>query len=161
LDLYYSHKFPMKHLMHLNKLWTIYHFMCIQTTNATCVWRCFVWFWLCCVTFVVATIVCSFFVHVSTLWIIIPQFQYLLVFLVLFCVFGGATYLIFCGIESAFLVLIVVIIFSHNIVASLCCYNVDCIIHVVVILKYDYKPALNIVVIKLFVVGIYKPWTNF
>jgi hypothetical protein len=49
----------------------------------------FEFFWLGCATFVVATMVCfSFFLHVSTLWFVIPQFaQCLLVFLVLLCVF--------------------------------------------------------------------------
>jgi hypothetical protein len=42
------HKFSMKHLLHLIKLWTIYHFMSIQTTNVACIWRCLLWFliWL-------------------------------------------------------------------------------------------------------------------
>jgi hypothetical protein len=45
LNLYYYHKFSMKHYMHLNKLWTICHFMSIQTTYVTCIWRClFVFF---------------------------------------------------------------------------------------------------------------------
>ncbi len=33
LNLCYWHKFPMKHFMHFNKFWTIYHFMSIETTN--------------------------------------------------------------------------------------------------------------------------------
>jgi hypothetical protein len=49
LNLYYYHIFPMKHLLYLNKLWTIYHFMSIQTTNVACIWRCLLWFltWFC------------------------------------------------------------------------------------------------------------------
>ncbi len=84
-------------------------------------------FWIGCVTFVVATMVCSlFFLHVSTLWFVIPQFvQCLSVFPVLLCVFAGATCLILCGIDSAFLASIIVIPFSHNITASLCCCSVD------------------------------------
>ncbi len=35
LKLYYYHRFPMKRLLHLNKLWTVCHFMSIQTTNVT------------------------------------------------------------------------------------------------------------------------------
>jgi hypothetical protein len=27
LNFCYSHRFPMKHLLHLCKLWTVYHFM--------------------------------------------------------------------------------------------------------------------------------------
>ncbi len=50
LNLCYCHKFPMKHFLHLNKLWIIYHFMSIQTTDVTCIWRCLLCFftWLCC-----------------------------------------------------------------------------------------------------------------
>ncbi len=49
LNLCYYHKFPMKHLLHFSKLWTIYHFMSIQTTNVACIWRLLMWFlaWLC------------------------------------------------------------------------------------------------------------------
>jgi hypothetical protein len=49
LNLWYYDKFPMKHFLHFNKLWTIYHFMSIQTTYATCMWRCLLCFltWLC------------------------------------------------------------------------------------------------------------------
>jgi hypothetical protein len=83
--------------------------------------------------------------------------QCLSVFFVLLCVFASDTCLILCGTESALLVFVVIIPFSHNIVASLCHCNVDCFILVVAILKYDYKPALNIVVRKLFVVGTCKP----
>jgi hypothetical protein len=50
LNLYYYHKFPMKHLLHLNKLRTICHFMSIQTIDVACMWRCLLWFLtsLCC-----------------------------------------------------------------------------------------------------------------
>ncbi len=41
LNLYYCHRFPMKHFLHLNKLLTIYHFMSIQTIDVTCIWKCF------------------------------------------------------------------------------------------------------------------------
>ncbi len=49
LNLYHYHRFPMKHLLQINKLWTIYHFMSIQTTDVACIWRCLLWFliWLC------------------------------------------------------------------------------------------------------------------
>jgi hypothetical protein len=73
LNFYYRHKFPMKHLLYLNKLWTFYHFMSIQTTDVACIWRCLLWFWFGCVAFVVSTLVsCFFFLHVSTLWFVIP-----------------------------------------------------------------------------------------
>jgi hypothetical protein len=49
-NFYYYHRFPMKHLLHLSKLWTICHFMSIQTTNVACIWRCLLSFLtlLCC-----------------------------------------------------------------------------------------------------------------
>jgi len=52
LNLCYYDRFPMKHFLHFNKLWTIYHFMSIQTTSVTCIWRCLVCFftWLCCLS---------------------------------------------------------------------------------------------------------------
>ncbi len=43
LNFCYYYRFPVKHL-HLSKLWTIYHFMSIQTTNVVCIWRCLLWF---------------------------------------------------------------------------------------------------------------------
>jgi hypothetical protein len=69
----------------------------------------------------------------------------------------SVAYLVLYGIDSAFLVSIVVIPSSHNIVTSLCCYSVDHFILVVAILKYDYKPVLNTIVIKSSVVGSCKP----
>jgi hypothetical protein len=154
-----DHKFPMKHLLHLSKLWIVCHFMSIQTRYVACIWRCFKWFliMLCCI------VVCSFFfLRVSMLWLIIPQFvQYLLVFLVLPCVFGATTCLTFCGTKSAFFASAILIHSSHNIAASLCCCNVDCFIPIVVILRYDYKPTLNTIVRKLSMVGTCKPWNNF
>ncbi len=36
-NFYYCHRFPMKHFLHLNKLWTICHFMSIQTINVACI----------------------------------------------------------------------------------------------------------------------------
>jgi hypothetical protein len=81
--------------------------------------------------------------------------QCLSIFHVLF--FLSTTYLIFCGIDSALLASAIVIFFSHNIIASLCCYNVDCFIPVVVILKYDCKLILNTIVRKLSMVGTCKP----
>ncbi len=163
LKFYYCHKFPMKHFLHLNKLWTICHLMSIQTTNVICIWRCLLCFliWLCFLCgchrgllFVLSTC--------CTLWFVIPQFvQCLLVFLVLLCVFVGTTCLILYGIDSALLVSIVVIPSSHNIAASICCCSVDHFILVVAILKYDCKLALNIIVKKLSVVGTCKPWTSF
>jgi len=71
--------------------------------------------------------------------------------------FLGTTYLIFCGIDSAILAYAIVIFSSHNIIASLCCCNVDCFIPVVVILKYDCKLVLNTIVRKLSMVSTCKP----
>jgi len=61
------------------------------------------------------------------------------------------------GIDNALLVSIVVMPFSHNIVASLFCCNVDCFILVVAILRYDYRLALNTIVRKLSMVGTCRP----
>jgi hypothetical protein len=83
--------------------------------------------------------------------------QYLLVFLVLFCVFVGAAYLVLYGTESATLASTIIMPSSHNIIASLCCCSVDYFIHAFIILKYDCKFALNTIVRKLFVVGTCKP----
>jgi hypothetical protein len=44
LNFYYYHRFPMKHFMHLSKLWIIYHFMSIQTTYVAYIWKCLLWF---------------------------------------------------------------------------------------------------------------------
>jgi hypothetical protein len=74
----------------------------------------------------------------------------------LFCIFGGVAYLVFCGTESAFLISTIVIISSHNIPTSLCCYSVDHFIHAVTILTYDYKSTLNIIVKKQSMVDICK-----
>jgi hypothetical protein len=43
---------------------------------------------------------------------------------------------------------IVIMSFSHNIAASLCCCSVDHFIPPIVILRYDYELALNIIVKK-------------
>jgi len=120
-------------------------------------------FLLGCVTSVVATMVYSFFfLHVSTFWFVIPQFvQCLSIFPVLLYVFTSATYFVFCGTQSALLASVVIMSSSHNIVASLCYCIVNYFILAIVIMRYDYKLALNIVVKKLFVIGTYKPWANF
>jgi hypothetical protein len=119
-------------------------------------------FWLGWATSVLAIIVCSFFLHVSTLWLIVPQFvQNLSVFPVLLHVFGGATCFVLYVTNSALLVSRVVIPSSHNIVVSLFYWSVNYFIPIVAILKYHFRLALNIVVMKLFVVGTCKPWTSF
>jgi hypothetical protein len=141
LNFYYYHRFSMKHLLHFRKLWTICHFISIQTTNVACVWRCLLWFltWLC--YLLVAIVVCSFFfLHVFTLWFVIPQFvQYLLVFPILLYIFAGVTCLVLCGTKSALLAFVVVMPSSHNIVTSLCYCSVDYFIPVVIIMRYDYN----------------------
>jgi hypothetical protein len=83
--------------------------------------------------------------------------QCLLVFLVSFCVFASTTCLILYGTNSVILASVVVIPFSHNIIASLCYCNVDSFIFAIAIPRYDYKPTLNTIVRKLFVVNTYKP----
>jgi hypothetical protein len=77
--------------------------------------------WLCWIAFVATIILYSFFfLHVSTLWLVIPQFvQNLLVFPILLCVFSGVAYFVRYHINNALLASIVVILSSHNITASL------------------------------------------
>jgi hypothetical protein len=112
-------------------------------------------FWLCYVASMVAIVV-------SCLSLFIPQFvQYLLIFPVLLYVFGSDAYLVLYGIENVLLVSTIVIPSSHNITPSLCCYSVDRFILTIKIPRYDYKPTLNKVVKKLFVVSTCKPWANF
>ncbi len=69
----------------------------------------------------------------------------------------GIIYLVIYGIDNALLVSTIVILSSHNIDDSICCYNVDSFIPTIVILKYDCKLALNIVVKNLSIVGIRYP----
>jgi hypothetical protein len=83
--------------------------------------------------------------------------QCLLVVPTLLCVFVGVACLVLCGTHNALLASMVVIFSSNNIATSLCCYNVDRFIPIVVIMRYDYKLVLNTVVKKLFVVGTCKP----
>ncbi len=83
--------------------------------------------------------------------------QCLSIFPIILCVFTSAACLTLSGTEYALLVSKVVMLSSHNVATSLCCYDVDHFIPVVVILRYDYKPTLNIIVRKLYVVGTSKP----
>jgi hypothetical protein len=144
LNFCYYHRFPMKHLLHLSKLWIVFHFMSIQPTNVACIWRCLLWFLTLLATSMATTLVYSFFfLHVSTLWLFIPQFvQYLLVFLILLCGFGDVTRLVLCGTKNVLFVSIIIIPSSHNNIASLCCCSLDRFIPKIAILKYDYKFAL-------------------
>ncbi len=105
LNLYYCHRFPMKHLMHLSKLLTISFYV---HSNHRCGMHyedVFYGFLFGCVAFVVTIMVYSFFfLHVSTLWFCIPQYvQYLSIFPILLYVFVSVACLVFYGIESAFL----------------------------------------------------------
>ncbi len=102
------------------------------------------------------------FLHVSTLWFIIPKFvQYFSLFPILVCVYVGVAYLVFCGTKSALLASTTIMPSSHNIIASLCYCNVDRFILTIVIMRYDYNPALNTIVRKLYVVSTCKPWASF
>jgi hypothetical protein len=120
-------------------------------------------FWFGCVVSMVTIVVCFiFFLHVSTLWFVIPKFvQYFSIFPILLCVFVGVAYLVFCGTKSALLAYTIVMPSSHNIVASLCCCSVDRFILAIVILRYDYNPPLNTIVKKLSLVSTCKPWASF
>jgi hypothetical protein len=135
--------------------------MCIQTTYVACIWRCFLWFliWLyyfygyhrglifflfTCLHIVIHhPINCAIFVNILC---ITMCFHWC-------CLFGTMWYWK-CIPCSA------IVMPSHNIATSLCCYSVEHFIVVVAIMRYDCKPALNMVV-KIFVVGTCKPWTNF
>ncbi len=147
----------MKYLLQLNKLWTVYHFMSIQTIDVACIRRCLLQFFilLCCLCgYHYGLFLLSTCFHIV---IIIPQFvQYLSIFLVSFCVFGGIACFVFCT-KSALLASVVVIPSSHNITTSLCCCSVDRFILVVATLRYECKLAINTIVKKLFVVDICKP----
>jgi len=87
--------------------------------------------------------------------------QFLLVFPVLLCVFVGATCLVLYGNNNALLASTIIIPSSHNIATSLCCCSLDRFIHEIIVLKYDYKPTLNTIIRKLYVVGTCKTRTNF
>ncbi len=80
--------------------------------------------------------------------------QNLSVFPKLFYVFGGVTYFVLCGTYNALLTSAIIILFSHNIIASLCCWSVDYFTFIIAIMRYDCKPILNTIVRKLYVVGI-------
>jgi hypothetical protein len=83
--------------------------------------------------------------------------QYLSIFLLLLFIFANATYLVSYGIESALLASTIGMPSLHNIVTSLCYCSVDHFIPTVTILRYDYKPSLNTIIRKLFVVSTCKP----
>ncbi len=162
LNLCYYHRFPMKHFLHLNKLWTSSHFMSIQTTDVTCIWRCLLCFltWLChlcgChrgLPFLLSTCLHIMICHPTNCAMFVS-------FPCLLRVFTSTTYLILYGTYSALLIPAIDIPSSHNIVASLCC-NVDCCILIVTILRYDCKFILKTILKKLFVVGTCKPWASF
>jgi hypothetical protein len=163
LNFYYCHEFPLEHFLHLNKLWTIYHFTAIQATNVTCIWRCLLCFltWLC--------YFCGrhrglFFLLPACFHIVIYHHTIYAMFVSLPCIilcFCWYCLLILCGINNALLAFAIVIPSSHNIVASLCYCNVDRFILVIVIPRYDCKHVLNTIVKRLFVVDICKPWANF
>jgi hypothetical protein len=120
-------------------------------------------FWLGCVAFMVATMGCFFFfLHVFKFMIRHPIIYVMFVNLpYIILIFIGVTYFVLCGIKSALLVSTIVMPSSHNIVVSLCCCSVNCFVFVFTILKYDCKPALNLIVKNLSVVGTCKPWANF
>ncbi len=142
---------------------TIYHFMSIQMTDVTCIWRCLLCFltWLChlygchygllflfsaCLHIVICQpTICAMFVN----------FPYITSCFYYYYIFDTLWY------WQCIPCFYIVIISSHNIVASICYCHVDRFIPEVAILSYDYKPILNIVVRKLSMVGTCKPWTSF
>ncbi len=111
----------MKHLLHLSKLWIVCHFMFIQTIDVACIWKYLLWF---------LTPLCYLYgYHYGLLlfsFYMFPQFvQYLSIFPVLLCVFGGATYLVLCCTKSALLAFAIIMPSSHNITTFLCCCSVN------------------------------------
>jgi hypothetical protein len=99
LNLCYCHKFPMKYLLHFSKLWTIFHFMSIQTIDVACIWMCLLWLltWLCCFCGCHGGLL---FIVFACLHIVIchPTICAMFVtFLILLCVFVGAACLVLCG----------------------------------------------------------------
>jgi hypothetical protein len=148
LNFYYCHIFPTKHLLHLSKLWTIYHFMSIQITNVTCIWRCLLWF---------LTLLCYFYgyhygmflllstcLHIShsTICAIFVSFPCIILYFWWCYLFSTMWYI------YVFFFSVVINLFSHKIVTSLCCCNVDRVIPIMAILRYDCKVALNTIVKK-------------
>jgi hypothetical protein len=137
--------------------------MSIQTTDVTCIQICLLRFltglgYFC-------NFHCSLFLFLSTCLHIMISHSIICAKLVsLLCIilcFNDVTYFVLCGINNAHLVSTIVIPSSHNILASLCCWIVDCFIPKVTIMKYDYKFTLNIVVKKFSMADTCKPWTNF
>jgi len=105
----------------LSKLWIVCHFMFIQTIDVACIWKYLLWF---------LTPLCYLYGYHYGLFLfsfcMFLQFvQYLSVFPVLLCVFGGATYLVLCRIKSALLAFAIIVPSSHSITTSLCCCNVN------------------------------------
>ncbi len=151
----------MKHLMHLNKFWTNCHFMSIQTTNMTYIQIRLLRFLIGLGCFYN----CSLFLLLSTcLHIMINHSINCAKLVILPCIttcFSDVTYFVLCGTDNALLASTIFIPSSHNILASLCCWSVDCFIPEVTILKYDCKFALNTIVKKLSMANTHKPWANF
>jgi hypothetical protein len=95
----------MKHLLHLSILWTICHFMSIQTTNVTCIQRCLLRFLTRLGCF--CNCHCSLFLLLSTcLHIMISHSIICVKFVSLPCIimcFSDATYFVLCGTNNALL----------------------------------------------------------
>jgi hypothetical protein len=142
LNFCYCYRFPMKHLLHFNKLWTFYHFMSIQTTNVACIWRCILWFFI---------LLCCFYDCHYGLLLFSSCFDIVISHSTICAIFVNLSYITLCFWYCCLLSTLwywkyfpcLIIPFSHNIVASLWCCGVDHFIFVVVILRYDYKPTLN------------------
>jgi hypothetical protein len=140
----------MKHLLHLNKLWIICHFMSIQTIDVACIWRCLMWFliWLCCLygchcgLFFLLFAFLHIVIHHPTICVIFVSLPYITMCFHWYCLFGTVWYWK-CIPCSA------IVMLSHNIAASLCCCSVDHFISIITIMRYDCKPILNTIVRKL------------
>ncbi len=90
--------FPMKHLLHLIKLWKFCHFMSIQTIDVACIWRFLLWFLIrlcylhgCHYGLLLLSACLHIVISHSTICSILVNLPYITFF------FGGAACLILCG----------------------------------------------------------------
>ncbi len=146
----------MKHLLHFNKLWTIYHFMSIQTTYVACIWRCLLWF--------LTLLWCLCGCHYGLLLLHFACFHIMISHSIVCAILVNLPYITLCFWYYYLLSILwywKCIPSSHNIVTSLCYSSVECFIFAIIILRYDCKPTLNTIVKKLFMGGTCTTWTNF
>jgi hypothetical protein len=150
----------MKHLLHFNKLWIIYHLMSIQTIDVIGIQRCLLWFLI--------RLGCSCSYHYSLLFLISTH---------LYMVIHHST---ICAIFFSFPYIILCFWWCYLFCTLWYWQCIPCFgsIHpfftqhhcLFMLLKFQplhpcshnfCRPVLNIIIRKLSMVGICKPWTNF